>query len=68
MIEWIAVAAIISAIVYAITIYNYLVRDRQRTRAGLIVRIVRGIIWRRWRWRRLVVITLFTCDGILLFY
>ena len=34
MIEWIAVAAIIAAIVYAITIYNYLVRDRQRTRAG----------------------------------
>ena len=34
MIEWIAIAAIIAAIVYAITIYNYLVRDRQRTRAG----------------------------------
>jgi len=34
MIEWIAVAAIIATIVYAITIYNYLVRDRQRTRAG----------------------------------
>jgi LemA protein len=34
MIEWIAVAAIIATVVYAITIYNYLVRDRQRTRAG----------------------------------
>ena len=34
MIEWITVAAIIAAIVYAITLYNYLVRDRQRTRAG----------------------------------
>ncbi len=34
MIEWIAIAAIIAAIVYAITIYNYLVRDHQRTRAG----------------------------------
>jgi hypothetical protein len=34
MIEWITVAAIIATVVYAITIYNYLVRDRQRTRAG----------------------------------
>lgn len=34
MIEWIVVAAIIAVIVYGITIYNYLVRDRQRTRAG----------------------------------
>jgi len=34
MIEWVAVVAIIATIVYAITIYNYLVRDRQRTRAG----------------------------------
>ena len=34
MIEWIVVAAIIAVIVYAITIYNYLVRERQRTRAG----------------------------------
>lgn len=34
MIEWIAVAAIIATVIYAITIYNYLVRDRQRTRAG----------------------------------
>ncbi len=34
MIEWIAVAAIIATVVYAITLYNYLVRDRQRTRAG----------------------------------
>ncbi len=34
MIEWIVVAGIIAVIVYGITIYNYLVRDRQRTRAG----------------------------------
>jgi LemA protein len=34
MIEWIALTAIIATVVYAITIYNYLVRDRQRTRAG----------------------------------
>lgn len=34
MIEWIALAVIVAAVVYAITIYNYLVRDRQRTRAG----------------------------------
>ena len=34
MVEWIAVAAIIATVVYAITIYNYLVRDRQRTRSG----------------------------------
>ena len=32
--EWIALAAIIAVIVYGIAIYNYLVRDRQRTRAG----------------------------------
>ncbi len=34
MIEWIIVAAIIATVVYTITLYNYLVRDRQRTRAG----------------------------------
>lgn len=34
MTEWIAVVVIITTAVYAITIYNYLVRDRQRTRAG----------------------------------
>ena len=34
MIEWIVLAAIIALIVYGIAIYNYLVRDRQRTRAG----------------------------------
>ena len=34
MIEWIAMAIIIAVIVYTIAIYNYLVRDRQRTRAG----------------------------------
>ncbi len=34
MIEWIAMAAVIAVVVYAIAIYNYLVRDRQRTRAG----------------------------------
>ena len=34
MFEWIIVAAIITTVVYAITLYNYLVRDRQRTRAG----------------------------------
>lgn len=34
MIEWIALAVIVATVVYAITIFNYLVRDRQRTRAG----------------------------------
>lgn len=34
MIEWIVVAGIIAVIVYGIAIFNYLVRDRQRTRAG----------------------------------
>lgn len=34
MMEWIALAAIIALIVYGIAIYNYLVRDHQRTRAG----------------------------------
>lgn len=34
MVEWIIVAAIIATVVYAIALYNYLVRDRQRTRAG----------------------------------
>ena len=34
MIEWITMAVIIAVIVYTIAIYNYLVRDRQRTRAG----------------------------------
>lgn len=34
MIEWIVLAGIIAVIVYGIAIYNYLVRDRQRTRAG----------------------------------
>jgi len=34
MMEWITLVAIIAVIVYGIAIYNYLVRDRQRTRAG----------------------------------
>ena len=34
MMEWIILVAITAVIVYGITIYNYLVRDRQRTRAG----------------------------------
>ena len=34
MIEWIAMAIIIAILVYTIASYNYLVRDRQRTRAG----------------------------------
>ena len=34
MMEWIILAAIIGIVVYGIAIYNYLVRDRQRTRAG----------------------------------
>ncbi|MDH3633187.1 MAG: LemA family protein [Gammaproteobacteria bacterium] len=34
MIEWIILAGIIGVVVYGITIYNNLVRDRQRTRAG----------------------------------
>ena len=32
--EWIILTAIIALIGYGIAIYNYLVRDRQRTRAG----------------------------------
>lgn len=32
--EWIVLAAIIATVIYGIAIYNYLVRDRQRTRAG----------------------------------
>lgn len=34
MIEWSALAGITAFIIYAIVIYNRLVRDRQRTRAG----------------------------------
>jgi LemA protein len=34
MSEWIIFIAIVAAVVYGIIIYNYLVRDRQRTRAG----------------------------------
>ena len=34
MMEWIILAAVVALIVYGIAIYNYLVRDRQRTRAG----------------------------------
>ena len=34
MIEWSALAGITALIIYAIVIYNRLVRDRQRTRAG----------------------------------
>lgn len=34
MSEWIILAGIIAVVVYGIAIYNYLVRDRQRTRAG----------------------------------
>jgi LemA protein len=34
MIEWLVPAAVFSLLLYAIFIYNRLVRDRQRTRAG----------------------------------
>ena len=34
MIEWILLAALLALALYAIVIYNLLVRDRQRTRAG----------------------------------